>query len=353
MSRAERKKDHIQHALNSVTENSNSFDDVRFVHNSLPETSVSQINLSVSIGELMLSSPIIINAMTGGGDKETERINESLAACARDSGTAMAVGSQMAAFKDPAVKRTYSIVRKVNQKGLIFANLGSELTLDQAKRAVDMVEADALQIHLNVIQELVMPEGDRDFQGALETIAHISSSLEVPVIVKEVGFGVSSEAVKALKETGAAAVDIGGKGGTNFAVIENQRREEPYSFFNEWGLSTAVSLAEAVHSASKELSVIGSGGIRDGYDLAKAIALGADACGIAGRVLAAANDGGKEKAERYIQHCLHELTIIMAALGADSIQQLQSVPLVITGRTRDWLLDRGIHVSSYSRRKKE
>ncbi|WP_158735317.1 type 2 isopentenyl-diphosphate Delta-isomerase [Alteribacillus sp. YIM 98480] len=351
MSRAERKKDHINYALSAETKTKNSFDDVRFVHNSLPETSVSQIDQFVSIGELCLSSPIIINAMTGGGGKETERMNECLAAAARDTGAAMAVGSQMAAFKDPAEERTYNVVRKVNKDGVIFANLGSELTLEQAKQAVDMVDANALQIHLNVIQELVMPEGDRDFNGALETISEIAASLHVPVIIKEVGFGLSYEAVTQLKQTNVQVVDTGGNGGTNFAEIENKRRNEPFEFFNKWGLAAVPSIVESVHAASRSISVIGSGGVRNGYDIAKAIALGADAAGMAGKVLAAADQGGKEGAKRFINKCQEELKMIMTAVGAKRISDLKNAPLVLTGESNHWLEERGFPPSYYSRKR--
>ncbi|MFB4163435.1 type 2 isopentenyl-diphosphate Delta-isomerase [Alteribacillus sp. JSM 102045] len=351
MSRAERKKDHINYALTSSFEKRNSFDDVHFVHNSLPETSVFQVDPSVSIGELSLSSPIIINAMTGGGGKETERINENLAAAARDTGAAMAVGSQMAAIKDPEEKRTYKAVRKANKKGIIFANLGSELTLNQAQQAVDMIEADALQIHLNVIQELVMPEGDREFKGALEKIADIASFLHVPVIVKEVGFGLSYETVEQLKQTEVKIVDTGGNGGTNFAAIENKRRSEPYEFFNSWGLATVPSIVEAINAASQSMSVFGSGGIRNGYDIAKAISLGADAAAMAGKILAAADKDGKEGAQHFITRCQEELKMIMTAVGAEHIETLKKAPLVLTGESKDWLEARGFSASIYSRRK--
>lgn len=351
MSRAERKKDHINYALNTGFDRKNSFDDIRFVHNSLPETSVFQMDQTVSIGELSLSSPIIINAMTGGGGKETEKMNEILAIAARDTGVAIAVGSQMAALKDSKEERTYRVVRKVNKDGVIFANLGSELTVNQAKQAVDMIEADALQIHLNVIQEIVMPEGDRDFKGAIDKIAEIASVMNVPVIVKEVGFGLSYEAVELLKKTDVQIVDTGGNGGTNFAVIENKRRDEPYDFFNTWGLSTVPSIVETVNTASKNMSVVGSGGLRNGSDIAKAIALGADAAGMAGSVLRAANKHGKEGAHQFISKCKEELQMIMTVVGAENIEELKKAPLVLSGESKEWLEERGFYPSFYSRRK--
>ncbi|RSL33829.1 type 2 isopentenyl-diphosphate Delta-isomerase [Salibacterium salarium] len=349
MSRAERKKDHINYALASGVQQTNSFDDVHFVHNSLPETSVSNVDLSVKIGELSLSSPIIINAMTGGGGNETEVINSRLAAAANNTGIAMAVGSQMAALKDSNEQSTYETVRKHHKDGVIFANLGSELTIDEAKQAVEMLQADALQIHLNVIQELVMPEGDRDFTGALDRIRAVTEAINVPVIVKEVGFGLSGEVVRKLKDSGITTIDTGGNGGTNFASIENERRTAPFQFFNEWGISTVTSIVESVDEDTS-LSIIGSGGIRNGADVAKAIALGADAGGMAGNVLAAVQQGGQAGAEQFIERCLRELSMIMAAVGAENITDLKRAPLVITGSSREWLKERGIDTKKYSQR---
>lgn len=245
MSRSERKWEHIDYALKTGQSRQSGFDDITFVHQSLPECSTELISIDTKIGELSLSSPIFINAMTGGGGNKTLEINRALAIAARETNIAMAVGSQMSAIKNELEADTYKIVRAENPKGIIIANLGSEATLEEAKRACDMIEADALQIHLNVIQELVMPEGDKDFTGALNRIAEIASGLSVPVIVKEVGFGMSMETVNLLRSSGVAAIDIGGFGGTNFSKIENARRERTFPFFDDWGIPTAASIIEA------------------------------------------------------------------------------------------------------------
>ncbi|KIL44215.1 isopentenyl pyrophosphate isomerase [Jeotgalibacillus soli] len=158
MTRAKRKLDHINYALSTGASGGAGFDDVLFVHQGLPNLSYEKISLHTKIGELFLSSPLFINAMTGGGGEMTESINRDFALAAKETGVALSVGSQMAALKDPSERRSYEITRKINPNGLIFANLGSEATVDQAKIAVDMIEANALQIHLNVIQELAMPD---------------------------------------------------------------------------------------------------------------------------------------------------------------------------------------------------
>ncbi|MCD7033349.1 type 2 isopentenyl-diphosphate Delta-isomerase [Metabacillus sp. GX 13764] len=349
MNRAKRKMDHINHAVQTGQSGDNGLNDVLFVHNSLPELSVSQIELDTKIGELSLSSPILINAMTGGGGAETAKINEELAKVAHGAGIGMAVGSQMSAIKDPAERSTYEIVRKVNPDGIIFANLGSEATVEQAAAAVEMISADGIQIHLNAVQELVMPEGDRSFTGALKRIEAIASALDVPVIVKEVGFGVSAEAAKKMAEAGAAAVDIGGYGGTNFSKIENMRRTRSIAAFDSWGIRTAASLCEVSQSLSST-SIIASGGIKTSIDAAKAIALGASACGLAGFMLSILLKDGTEGLISELNMLHEELKMIMAALGKASIEELREAPLVITGETHHWLNERGFQTSSYSRR---
>lgn len=352
MSRSNRKWDHIRFALEGGHEPSSVFEDIKFIHNSLPDSSLSNIRLDNSIGGLNLSSPIFVNAMTGGGGEKTYEINRNLAAAASKKGLAMAVGSQMAAIKESSERRTFEIVRLENPHGIIFANLGSEATSEQAKAAIDMVGADALQIHLNVIQELTMPEGDRDFTEALKRIERIAHSVNVPVIVKETGFGMSSETIKSLASAGAAIIDVGGYGGTNFAEIENKRREEPLPFFNQWGIPTPISILEGSNSGTG-VPILGSGGIRSSLDIAKGIAIGADGIGVAGPFLKILVQHGIEALLEQIDTFHKELIFIMAALGARSIKELQKVPLMISGETFHWLEQRGIDTKKYSQRTKE
>lgn len=255
----------------------------------------------------------------------------------------------MSALKDPSEAESYRVVRKENPRGIIFGNLGSEATIDQAKAAVDMIEADALQIHLNAVQELTMPEGDRDFRGALKRIENIVSHSGVPVVVKEVGFGINKETASMLASAGVTAIDIGGFGGTNFSRIENARRDRLLSFFDEWGIPTAVSIAEAA-SLEAGIDVIASGGIRTSHEIAKAIALGAGAAGMAGFFLKVLMKEGLEALTEEINNIHSELKMIMTALGAESIAGLQQSPIIISGRTHHWLNERGIDTKAYSRR---
>ncbi|MEI5907174.1 type 2 isopentenyl-diphosphate Delta-isomerase [Bacillus spongiae] len=350
MSRSDRKREHIQYALTTGQSRQAGFDDIAFVHHSLPNTSVSDINLSTKIGELLLSSPIFINAMTGGGGEETLKINHDLALAAKETGLALAVGSQMSALKDPKERKTFEIVRKTNPNGVIFANIGSEATVSQARDVVEMIGADALQIHLNVIQELAMPEGDRSFKGSLDRIQKIASQLEVPVIIKETGFGMSSETIRLLETSEAIAFDVGGYGGVNFAKIENSRRERRMSYFDDWGIPTPISIIEATSTTSR--TVIASGGIQSPLDLLKSLALGANAGGMAGYLL-------KLLLERSLKDLIDEINIfhqdlrmMMCALGVTNIHKLNTVPLVISGNSYHWLQARGFKPEKFSRRQR-
>ena len=349
VSRSKRKWDHIQLALTTGKKRLTGFDDITFIHQSMPHTSLDQATLNVKIGELSLSSPIFINGMTGGGGEPTLRINRELAIAAKEMGMAMAVGSQMSALKDSTERKSYEVVRKEYPKGIIIGNLGSEATVDQAKAAIDMIEANALQIHLNVVQELTMPEGDRDFRSALHRIEAIVQHTNVPIIVKEVGFGMSRETLLMLCSIGVSAVDIGGFGGTNFAKIENERRNRELSIFNDWGIPTAVSIVEAKES-TKNVSIIGSGGIQTSLDIAKAIALGAEAVGMAGFVLNILMNKGIDALMEELQIIHNEIKMIMTAIGASNVIELQQAPLIISGKTHHWLNERNIDTKKYSQR---
>lgn len=349
MSRKQRKLEHIQLALSTGQLRFTGLDDIQIIHQAIPDSSLENVSLKTQVGELSLSSPIFINAMTGGGGQETQKINEELAIAARETGLAIAVGSQMSAIKHKEERASYEIVRKQNPDGLIFANLGSEATPEQAKIAVEMIDANALQIHINVIQELTMPEGDRSFKRVVERIQTISEMVPVPIIVKEVGFGMGYETVQKLNATDVFAVDIGGFGGTNFARIENERRSDQYSFFNQWGIPTSVSLVESCE-ASENLHVFASGGIQTSLDAVKCLVIGAGAVGMAGSFLRVLrNDGLKELIAR-IEDFHEEIVYMMTALGCETVCDFKKVPVLFHGRTHHWLQERGIDTSKYSQR---
>ncbi|ADC51117.1 isopentenyl pyrophosphate isomerase [Alkalihalophilus pseudofirmus OF4] len=349
MSRAKRKLDHIEHALSSGQERTHGFEHIRFVHNSIPDAFVDEVDYSSEIGGLSLSSPIFINAMTGGGGERTKMINQQLAEVASECGIGIAVGSQMAAIRDPEERKSYEIVRQTHPNGVVFANLGSEATADQAKRAVDMLQASALQIHLNVIQELVMPEGDRDFRHTLTRIEKIKDAIDVPLIIKEVGYGMSRETAETLASIGVQMIDVGGFGGTNFSRIENARRERKLSYFDDWGINTTSSIIE-VTEAAKGISVISSGGLQSALDVVKSIALGADATGFAGYFLKILMEEGQNALIEEINFIHKDIKMLMTALGASSLSELKEVPLVIGGSTKEWCEQRGIPLDRYLKR---
>lgn len=347
MSREDRKLDHIKYALAQSGEEASDFDDLHIVHRSIPESAWQNCQLDTRIGGLNLSSPIFINAMTGGS-VSTMEINRGLAEAAKQTGVALAVGSQRAALLNPDLIETYRIVRKVNSTGVIIGNLGAGASVEDAERAVDMVEANMLQLHLNVPQELVMPEGDRDFRHILRSIEQVVNRLSVPVIVKEVGFGMSSETYRQLGEVGVSLVDVGGRGGTNFVRIENQRRSgQEYPFLYGWGQSAVLSLLE-LQLVEQPFEVIASGGIRHPLDIVKSLILGAKAVGLAGPVLRLYSDHGTAGVVHTIEQWNEQIKTIMTMIGAADISELPNVPLVIGGLSKDWCTARGIDIRQYA-----
>ncbi|MEZ0482775.1 type 2 isopentenyl-diphosphate Delta-isomerase [Planococcus sp. SSTMD024] len=346
MSRAKRKMDHINYALSTGQCRATWLDCVRFVHQALPGIGVADVSLEPKTGDLNLKSPVFINAMTGGGGSETLQLNAMLARAAKETGIAMAVGSQMAALKDKNERESYQIVRKENPDGTIFGNLGSEATVEQALEAVEMIEADALQIHLNVVQELTMPEGDRQFRGALERIGMIAEALDVPVIVKETGFGISLETAGALNKTQVAAIDASGFGGTNFASIENERRKRKLAYFEDWGIPTAAAIVECRQGFNR--TVLASGGLQDAGDVVRAFRLGAGAAGIAGSFLKHAVSLGEAGLIEEINGLHEDLRMLMTALGARTIEDIRSAPAVIDGELLSYLQQRGFETEHFA-----
>ncbi|KHE70925.1 type 2 isopentenyl-diphosphate Delta-isomerase [Halobacillus sp. BBL2006] len=338
MTRSERKIDHIHHALGHERDFHNHFDDVDIVHQSLATLDFNQLSIETRVGELNLSSPLFVNAMTGGGGKKTEQINRDLALAARETGIGMAVGSQMSAIKNPEERNTYQIVRDVNPEGVIFANVGSEADVEQANRAIDMLKADALQIHINTLQEMIMPEGDRNFTTRLRKIEKIIQRVEVPVIVKEVGYGMSKETINQLYDLGVRYIDVGGLGGTNFSRVENKRRNKQLSSFNNWGIPTPLSILEASHSAAthQDLHIIGSGGIRNGLDGVKAMVLGSKAFGMAGNLLRVLLEEGNDELISEIHHIHQEIKVAMMLLNVSHVKDFYGKPYVLYGRTKEW-----------------
>lgn len=323
-------------------------EDVNLIHHSVPELDIDDINIKADLFGRTLGSPIIINAMTGGIDEAYE-INRSLAEVAGEKNIAMAVGSQSIALENKEQDRSFRIVRKVNPNGVVLANMAASVQPSEALRAIEMIKADGLQLHLNVPQELAMLEGDRKFYGISDNVAEIVRQSPIPVIAKEVGFGMSSQCVRQLYEAGVRYFDIGGRGGTNFIAIEETRQALLGEDFIPWGIPTAVSIVEAC-SLNLPITVIASGGVNNGLEAAKCIALGADLVGIAGTLLKRLVDGGKAAVVREVERVQYQLQCAMLMTGARDLKSLQNKPLVVLGNTGQWLSARGIDITAMARR---
>lgn len=327
----------------------NDFDLIRLVHTGFPEMALAETDLTTEILDTKLTAPFFINAMTGGSDM-TRKLNHKLATVAKATGLMMATGSVSAALKDPTTADSFTIVRETYPKGFLVANIGAGSSVTDAQRAVDLFEANALQVHVNVPQELVMPEGDRDFRGWLSKIEAIIHHVSVPVIVKEVGFGMSRETVQDLVNIGASAIDVSGRGGTSFTQIENARRpQQELAYLQDFGQSTPESLLEALE-VPQIFDLIASGGIRNAYDIYKALLLGARACGVSGKILHTVRNQGIEAGIQLVEDWKKQLRMLMTLTGQKNLVDLRHVPLVFSGSLLEWCENRSIDIRKYSLR---
>lgn len=345
-----RKDDHVKYALEQQSQKKiSAFEGIRFVHQSFAPLTLEQIQLTTHWADTIHQAPFYINGMTGGSVK-TKQYNEALGRVAAATGLAMATGSVSGALSDDSVRDSFTIVRKVNPNGFVMANLGAHHDLENAKRAVDLLEANALQIHLNVPQEIVMPEGDRDFTSWSKNIETIVRELPVPVIVKEVGFGMSRETIQHLIQLGVKNIDVSGRGGTNFIKIENERREKlNYQAIAGWGQSTPESLLEA-QPFLNQTTILASGGITDYLDIVKALALGANAVGLSGRFLQMVHEQGVEQSVEMIENWKEAIQHLMLMLNAKSVKELHQVNLILPSELRDWAEARQIEWRHFGNR---
>ena len=346
---SDRKLEHLLICENYDVEFKNKttgFEDIELIHNVLPEINKEEIDLSTSVFGKKLDSPLFISAITGGHPAARE-INKQLAIASENNNIALGVGSQRAACENYTLQDTYTVVRDNAPDCLLVGNIGAP-QLNLAKKAVEILDADILAIHLNPLQESIQPEGDVDARGYIDLIAKITDSVEIPVIAKETGCGISSQSAKLLVDAGVSFIDIQGAGGTSWAAVETYRADDRYlgETFWDWGIPTAISTVEVLNAV--DIPVISSGGIRTGLEAAKAIALGADAVGIALPFLK--NSTSQEKLNTYIKQFNDSLRIAMFLVGAKNIEELKQKNLIIRGKTREWLNERGINTKIYSRR---
>ncbi|MFP3984807.1 MAG: type 2 isopentenyl-diphosphate Delta-isomerase [Candidatus Bathyarchaeia archaeon] len=357
-----RKADHLRISLDkdvNARQTTTGFEDVHLVHQALPEVNRDKIRLATKVFHHEFSAPILVGAMTGG-TPEAEKINGFIAEAIEELGLGMGVGSQRAALEEPKLESTYKIVRKKAPDAFLVANLGAPQLVQgygvrEAEKTVEMIEADALAIHLNALQEAIQPEGEAHYASVLQKIEAIAEKLQIPVIVKETGAGISAEVAKKLEQSGVRGIDVSGAGGTSWAAVEYYRAETAKDAFRQqlgenfwdWGIPTVISLVEV--SQSTKLTVIASGGVRTGIDIAKAVALGADLASMSTPILRPATKSSSE-VKKTLSLFIEGLRNAMFLAGAESIEELKKTPVVMLGNTAEWLEKRGFKPDLYARR---
>jgi isopentenyl-diphosphate delta-isomerase len=326
----DRKAEHIDLALQDRMQvHGGYFEEYVFEHEALPEIDLAEVSLEVSFLGRSLAAPLLISCMTGGTEDAT-RINRHLAIAAEKTRIAIGIGSQRKAIEDPTLVESFQI-RSLAPSVPILANLGAVqlnygFGIDECRAAVEMIEADALVFHLNPLQEALQPEGQGNFSGLIAKMGEIAAKLEVPVIVKEVGCGISGETAGALVKAGITIIDTAGVGGTSWARIEAQRSRdlEVGELFADWGIPTPESIRQLREIPG--VTIIGSGGVRNGVEAAKAIALGADLVGMAQPFLIAADESADAVVDK-VRRVARELKIAMFCAGARTVTELQQLQL--------------------------
>jgi isopentenyl-diphosphate Delta-isomerase len=334
----ERKREHVQIALKeNISAHHNFWDDVHLIHNALPEINENEIDLSVQLFGKKLQMPLIISGMTGGYS-ESKKINEHLAAAAATYQVGMGVGSQRAALENQKLTETYSVIKEYDIP-LKIANIGAsqmvlwdkKQILENADKMVEMIDADALAVCLNFLQESIQPEGEAHAKGCLATIDMLSREFSRPIIIKESGAGISRKVANQLKKTKICGIDVGGAGGTSFSAVEYYRAKIKGDTHNmragknfwDWGIPTPTCILEVGKATNWELPIIATGGIRHGLDVAKSLVLGANAAGMAHALLKPSLKD-KKSTELELDIIARELRITMFLVGADSIEKLST-----------------------------
>lgn len=338
----QRKNDHLDIILNSpqdVTGTSTGFEHWRFVHCALPEIDYQDIDLSSRFLGKALNAPLLISSMTGGAQR-SKFINHHLAEAAQELRVAMGVGSQRIALEGKSDSGIDKSLRRLAPDIPLMANLGAaqlagDKGIDDARRVVEMIEADALIVHLNPLQEMLQADGDRDWAGKLDAIARVVRYLEVPVVVKEVGAGISATVAGRLIDAGVSAIDVAGAGGTSWAAVEGKRAQDPHlralaMAFADWGIPTAEAV-KAIAEAYPQIPLIASGGIRTGIDVAKALRLGASLAGQAAAILDSATESSRAVVERF-SVTLDQLRLACFCTGSPNLEALKRAEMVWCGR---------------------
>ncbi len=350
-----RKMEHVKICLGEEVESTYSgFEDVTLIHNALPDLDFEDIDTELTLFDKELRAPILIASMTGG-HKETIEINKNLAIAVEEMGLGIGVGSQRAAIEDEELAESFTVVRDNAPNALIYANIGlpqiMECGVEFVEKAVKMIEADAVAIHLNFLQEIIQPEGEVNARGGIDALKEVCTEIKTPVIVKETGAGITRDVALKLKEAGVDAVDVGGKGGTSWSGVEVFRtkdeltREVGRDFWN-WGVPTAFCVPEVYPI----LPTIATGGLRSGQDVAKSISLGAIAGSAALPFLKPATKSAQE-VRKELEYFMQGLKVAMFLTGCEKIENLRNTPIFVQGLLKDWLESRNIDVREFSRRR--
>jgi isopentenyl-diphosphate delta-isomerase len=346
---SDRKLEHLLLCTHSDVEyhKKTGFNDVELVHKAIPEVNQEEIDLSTSLFGKKMDAPIIITAITGGHPTSLE-VNRQLAHAAGKFNIGLGLGSQRAAVEHPELTSTYTVAREESPESLIIGNIGAP-QMEQAPQAIEMMELDALAVHLNTLQEAIQPGGDLNTVGYLSKLQKTVESSDLPIMIKETGAGISGNDAQLLEKTGIAALDVAGAGGTSWAAVEKYRSKDKDmgELYWDWGIPTAASTVEV--SQSVKIPIISSGGIRNGLDAVKSLALGANVIGMALPVLKASYMG-EEVLSNFFEKFLAEMKVAMFLVGANNLEELKKADLVITGKTREWIRERGYKTKNYARR---
>ena len=335
--RRERKDAHIENYLRSRSRESTLLENVYIEHNAISDVSLDEIDTSIEFMGRKIAMPLMVDAMTGGGSSSAS-INEDLSSICESLNIPMAVGSESIAIADEESRDSFELV-KYKEDLFRVGNLGFEREYDDFIFAKDLIQAHAMQVHLNLAQELVMKEGDNSYHSSLRLISELVEDFPAPIIVKETGSGVSKAVAKKLVDAGVKYIDVAGKGGTNFIEIEDLRDfEVDYSDLYGWGIPTAKSIIDT-RSVSDDIFVIASGGIKTAMDIVKAIIIGADMAAMSGEVLNYLLHGGYEACESFLKEINLKIKIIMALLGVRSIKELKNVDYKLTGQLKELVED--------------
>lgn len=325
-----RKDAHLFNALKQPS-TANSFDEIHLIPHSISNLNIDEIDITTQICGYELSCPFFINAMTGGSEA-SKNINAKLAEIAQRCDLMIASGSYSAAILDSNVRDSFDIIKQKYPKAIYATNIGIDKPLHFMETAIKNTNANILQIHLNLLQELVMPEGERNFKYWEQHLKIALQTIKTPIIVKEVGFGMSQKTIEKLINCGAKTIDISGKGGTNFALIENERRTIPITYLNDLGISTVNSLLNSI-PYQNQCDIIASGGVRNPLDIIKCLVLGAKAVGISKTILTLIHTHSIDEVVIIINNWKHEIKMLMCLLNAQNIEALKNTQYYLTDNT--------------------